>query len=168
MTTLKELRQAVDIKEITRQVKRRRVGKASDAGTKEKPCYLGACFFDGYGNAWLDIDGDTRCIGKEKDVREACKKYNTDVENPSDVKNTMIRWRREGWSLSAPSSDVVKSEVLKTEKAQSRHFPKTAPPTNRHKDTKTLISQPHNPTGGARGRGKSPISECEGKQLVLV
>lgn len=94
MTTLEALRQTVDIEEITRRVKRRRVGKALD-GTKEKPSWLGACFFDDYGNAWLYIDGKTRCIGNEKDIRLACKKYNTDVENPSDIKNTVIRFARE-------------------------------------------------------------------------
>jgi hypothetical protein len=165
MTTLNELRQTVDIAEITRQVKRRRVGKVS-SDVKEKPNYLGVCFFDGHGDAWLTIDGDTRCIGKEKDVREACKKYNTDIENPSDVKNTMIRWRREGWVFSASSSDVAKCEVLKTEKSQSHRFPKTE--QGRCKGGKTPISQPYSPTRSARGHGKSSISECKERQLVLV
>jgi hypothetical protein len=89
MKTLEELKI-----EIASQVKHRRVRKPS-AIPKEKPHYLGVCFFDDYGYAWLYIDGDTRCIGREIDVREACKKYNTDVENPSDIKNAMIRRARE-------------------------------------------------------------------------
>ena len=93
MKTLKEFKQTVDIKEITERVKRRWVGKPSGVA-KEKTDWLGVCYFLD-GNAWLYIDGDNRCIGKEEDIREACKLYRTDVENPSDIKNAIIRFRRE-------------------------------------------------------------------------
>ncbi len=68
----------------------------------EKQDYLGSVFFLD-GNAWLDIDGDTRIIGTEKEVRAAIKMYEIDPNEPSRVKNALVRYRRENTSPSYQS-----------------------------------------------------------------
>lgn len=164
MKTLEELRQTVDIDEITKQVKRRRGSKPSDK-PKEKTDYLGVCYFLD-GNAWLYIDGDTRCIGKEKDIQEACKLYNTDVENPSDIKNAVIRWRRESKEISGASGEVAKREVFEDKKSPIVPFSNVSKVSR--KETKPLKIESYASTGHARGHKELSIPKAKEHQLVLM
>lgn len=61
----------------------------------DKGRWLGVVFCDSYGWAWMYIDGDNKCLGKTEEVITAIKKYKAIPEEPSEVKNAVMRFRAE-------------------------------------------------------------------------